>query len=217
MWLAELLLNPSPDSYAAVVARTKAKVSAQPINIVETEKGVWVSFFAFLKGDLRQREETLELLASREDVTIINRSDDLIVCQTIHPLKAREVFNPHVMHLEPITVHDDGTHSWTLGSWDRDILNGACDFLLNQYGGKLVRMGNSQHNNVCLLRMNTGLTEKQKNALMLAIDRGYYETPRKATLRELSEEMGLSFSTYQSHLRKAERKVMPLALSSLGD
>ena len=53
------------------------------------------------------------------------------------------------------------------------------------------------------------LTEKQKKALSSAIKNGYYGYPRKATLKQLAKDVGVSLSTFQFHLAKAEAKVMP--------
>ena len=49
----------------------------------------------------------------------------------------------------------------------------------------------------------------QKRAVELAIEKGYYEIPRKIELKELADLMGISYSTYQVHLRKAERNLIP--------
>ena len=51
--------------------------------------------------------------------------------------------------------------------------------------------------------------EKQKQAIELAIKRGYYTSPRKISLQELAKISKLSFSTFQVHLRKAEEKLIP--------
>ena len=53
------------------------------------------------------------------------------------------------------------------------------------------------------------LTQLQKQAIELAIQQGYYRTPRKIDLRKLARIMNLSLSTYQQHLRAAEEKLIP--------
>lgn len=52
------------------------------------------------------------------------------------------------------------------------------------------------------------LTRKQKEALMLALDNGYYGVPKKATTKEIAEKMGLPRTTFDERLRKAESKVL---------
>jgi hypothetical protein len=53
-----------------------------------------------------------------------------------------------------------------------------------------------------------GVTERQMAALRLALECGYYEQPRKTTLRELAEQTAVARSTYEEHLRKAENKLL---------
>ena len=45
------------------------------------------------------------------------------------------------------------------------------------------------------------LTETQREALLLAYERGYYESPRNITLEEMAEELGISGQSLGSRLR----------------
>lgn len=45
------------------------------------------------------------------------------------------------------------------------------------------------------------LTRKQRDALMLALERGYFETPSQATLEELAGELDIAPQTLSRHLR----------------
>lgn len=56
--------------------------------------------------------------------------------------------------------------------------------------------------------ITTGLTERQLTALNLAIKNGYYDSPRRTSTEALASASGLSRSTFQEHLRKAERHVL---------
>lgn len=60
----------------------------------------------------------------------------------------------------------------------------------------------------------TGLTRKQREALLLAHEYGYFQLPRKASLAELAEELDLSPSSLSARLRRAERRVIENALSN---
>jgi predicted DNA binding protein len=48
-----------------------------------------------------------------------------------------------------------------------------------------------------------GLTERQREALALAVDRGYYDIPRTCTTVELAEELGISDQAVTERLRRA--------------
>ncbi len=59
----------------------------------------------------------------------------------------------------------------------------------------------------CLLedgRVQQTLTPEQKSALEAAIERGYYEEPRQQSVTEIAEDVGVSRSTFQYRLNRAE-------------
>ena len=51
------------------------------------------------------------------------------------------------------------------------------------------------------------LTERQRELLQLAVLEGYYDTPRRCTLTELAEKIGLAKSTCSETLHRAEEIV----------
>lgn len=53
-----------------------------------------------------------------------------------------------------------------------------------------------------------GLTGRQFEALAAAVESGYYESPRAATVEEVAERIDASPSTASEHLRKAESAMM---------
>ncbi|MDD5172389.1 MAG: helix-turn-helix domain-containing protein, partial [Candidatus ainarchaeum sp.] len=54
------------------------------------------------------------------------------------------------------------------------------------------------------------LTDRQMEAFDLACRYGYYEEPKKTSIEELANKMGVSQSTFAELLRKAERKLLPV-------
>jgi predicted DNA binding protein len=52
------------------------------------------------------------------------------------------------------------------------------------------------------------VTTRQREALTVAVELGYYELPREATLTEVADALGCSTGTASEHLRKAERTVL---------
>ena len=52
------------------------------------------------------------------------------------------------------------------------------------------------------------LTGYQEDVLLIAYERGYFDSPRKTDLKELSQLFGVSIATMSEILRKAQRKVM---------
>jgi len=52
------------------------------------------------------------------------------------------------------------------------------------------------------------LTDRQLQALVLAVENGYYRVPKKITTEEIAEKLGVPRTTYEEHLRKAESKLL---------
>lgn len=59
-----------------------------------------------------------------------------------------------------------------------------------------------------------GITERQREALTLALSRGYYESPRQVTAEELAKELGISQPGLSSLLRRGERQLLTSSLGS---
>jgi predicted DNA binding protein len=59
-----------------------------------------------------------------------------------------------------------------------------------------------------------GLTDTQQEALVLAYERGYFESPREVTLEEIGEELGITQQAVGSRLRNGSKYVIGSTLSS---
>ncbi|MFB6086640.1 MAG: helix-turn-helix domain-containing protein [Halodesulfurarchaeum sp.] len=57
------------------------------------------------------------------------------------------------------------------------------------------------------------LTEKQREAIELAVESGYYDQPRATTISELAEACNISQSAMSQRLHTAERKLLQRILS----
>ena len=86
---------------------------------------------------------------------------------------------------------------------------GKRDLFERKFDGQLLSIQNKKIKSISAIKVAPELTEKQKQAIELAIKRGYYTSPRKISLQELAKISKLSFSTFQVHLRKAEEKLIP--------
>ncbi len=59
-----------------------------------------------------------------------------------------------------------------------------------------------------------GLTERQYEALSLALSRGYYERPRQTTAEELADELGVSQPSLSDLIGRAERQLVTATLGT---
>ncbi len=56
------------------------------------------------------------------------------------------------------------------------------------------------------------LTDRQREALELAYHGGYFETPKELSGKELAEQMDIASSSFNTHLRAAERELLEVFL-----
>jgi DNA-binding CsgD family transcriptional regulator len=52
------------------------------------------------------------------------------------------------------------------------------------------------------------LTEKQRKVLIAAYDLGYFDSPKRMNSREIAEKLGIRSSTFTTHRKKAERRLL---------
>lgn len=58
------------------------------------------------------------------------------------------------------------------------------------------------------------LTDTQREALVLAYEQGYFNTPREATLEEIADELGITQQALSSRLRRGNRRLIAATLIS---
>jgi predicted DNA binding protein len=61
----------------------------------------------------------------------------------------------------------------------------------------------------------SALTDAQQEALELAYERGYFESPRQVTMADLGEELGISQQAVASRLRRGTQSILGQTLSTL--
>lgn len=58
-----------------------------------------------------------------------------------------------------------------------------------------------------------GLTDKQRDALVTAWEAGYFETPRKASLTEVADQLDISQQALSNRLRRGQQTLIPSTLT----
>lgn len=113
----------------------------------------------------------------------------------------------------------DGWGYYKVLSFDDSVLK---DFFsdLNEMGvTELVSKKNvdfsSIPSNVWAGSLFGGMTDRQMDSIIKAHDYGYYDSPREITTSSVANSMGLSRSTYEEHLRKAENRIMDAVIPYL--
>ncbi|WP_048198673.1 helix-turn-helix domain-containing protein [Methanocella arvoryzae] len=99
------------------------------------------------------------------------------------------------------TVIRDGIENWQIMAPSRVELQEAIASLEKHAEIAYIRSSASAHS-------SEGLTERQTSALTAAVEMGYFDSPRRASIEDVAARLGISASTAVEHLRKAEKKVL---------
>lgn len=143
-------------------------------------------------------------------------------CEKRESVRAKVVkgaYNPRLIFLRPVIIDSEGYEDWEVASTERKDLE---DFIywsekLKNVEYKVFYIKEKKVDNLLIYSMVPSLSEKQKEAVELTIREGYFGYPRKVKLEKLAKMMGVSLSTYQFHLAKAEAKLMPFVAGKVSE
>lgn len=120
-------------------------------------------------------------------------------------------WNQKIFFVKPVFVDKEGFEYWEIASCKKEEITAFIDGVKKEKGLTLEiqKIQKAPFADIHFPRTMPNLTQKQKRAFELAIENGYYKFPRKSDLGKLAKIMGVSVSTCQEHLRKAEEKILP--------
>ena len=130
-------------------------------------------------------------------------------------LALKTIYNKKIIFLKPTIFDEEGFEEWEIGSFERSNLEKVIKFSkklqkrLKKGKFNLLKFKEEKVNNLIFQSIIPNLSSQQKKVLDLAIEKGYYNYPRKIKMEDLAKLSGISRSTFQFHLAKAEAKMIP--------
>jgi predicted DNA binding protein len=160
------------------------------------------AFVDAIRGDVTIRDE---LAGDRERVAITDcLAEDYA---TVDPLVAA----PDCVLVPPLT-YVEGDRLLRVLALDGDRLAGLFEDLHAEWSVDVVRKESAVDASAAMPGGCNGsldaLTDRQREALSIAVERGYYELPREMTTAEIGAAMGIDRRTAEEHLRRAERRLL---------
>jgi predicted DNA binding protein len=125
-----------------------------------------------------------------------------------------ERFEEYNCLYQPPTIHRQGWEHYSVIAFDegdvRDLLRDLeADRDVDVISKTTISEQHLPHSMLAPVdQLFEDVTDRQMAALRLALERGYYEQPRKTSLREMAEGTDVARSTFEEHLRKAENKLL---------
>lgn len=168
--------------------------------VVPTDEGV-LPFFWVWTDELDAYVSAAEDHPAVESVTVLSRVDDGALCRARWVDDGTGLIAAIVT--SGVTVLNTSTdgHRWWIRVRATD--RGNVSVLLEQCREsdvdiELTRLAPESGPNG-----HGGLTDAQRNILLLALEAGYFEEPREATLEDLAGELGISRQAVGTRLRRA--------------
>ncbi len=144
---------------------------------------------------LPSRSDVLELIRSHEAVEeVIVEDERPLTILVRHHCPLADVFAATTHPAPPFTVQAGRAE------WDHTGNGEELRRMLRDRGLRIA---------VRRVRKGRGLTPRQREILLRAIEEGYYDFPRRITLSELAEKLGISKSYLSETLAKVESKLLP--------
>lgn len=171
--------------------------------------------FESLQKDVKSMEKALKTKILRQSSS--NRNVQLLIqhcgCEQV-PAPVSPVFERNnCLEIQPATYRGGWEYYRLISFNDKDLrkvfstLERYCN--LEIISRRAVPSGTVKETMlVSTSSLFGGLTRKQVQALVFALENGYYQVPKKVTTEEMASKLRLPRTTYEEHLRKAEGKVL---------
>lgn len=212
MWVLKIETGDQNTILAKLAKDSQVSFTGYPLSYRKRTDKLLVQVCGFI--DRSENSNKLQS-AMRQLFEEVHINNNFVVALLAVPLWLEVLYNPYIIFLKPASYASNGSEILELGSWHRGPLMQIVKIFKQRYNSKVLMLAQQKVSNLSLISIHPDLTEKQRQALGLAIENGYYQFPKKITLKELARRMKCSFSTYQAHLSKAESRFIPAMFNTM--
>lgn len=209
MWFAEFQFDGSQAPAGSLAKKHNITISTYPVSLTEEKNKLLIYFAGNLYGSTKDKELFIAEIKKSKRVHFLEENNDFLIILFEEPKTTKSVYQHNIIHTKPIIISSSGNEFWSVGSKNKENLMAFYKILRDTRNAKMVYIKQKRISNISIAQIHPELTEKQKFAIKLAIEEGYYEIPRKIDVQRLAIKSKLAFSTFQNHLRKAESKLIP--------
>lgn len=209
MWVAKIKTDASKSFFGQRAIKHKITAAAYPLRSWKKGKHLFALVQGYLVGPERNKRTFLEELRKMGRLPYLEAKDNFLIAVIEDEPRAEPLYDPAIIWLKPAAISHTGYELWELASWKKEPLQRVIELAQKHLDGKLLKLTEEKVGNIGIVSILPELTGKQRRALELAVEHGYYEYPRKIEVQQLAKLMKTSYATYQAHLRKAERALVP--------
>ena len=220
MWSLKFTVENKDSAYTLLTQKHAVTDFLYPADFYRTSKNtVHIMGIHLLQGDEKEQEAFANAIKKHKKTEQCERHGHmLIVLMKEEELFYDLIYDPSLYHPAPAIIQN-GKETWHIASWDRkklEKLMSTIEKTRNKFHHfELLSLQKTDLKELYFPRILPELPEQQKKAFQLALQHGYYTWPRKADLSKLAKYLGVSVSTFQEHLRKAEARLLPFFAQNL--
>jgi len=178
-------------------------------------KFVYVTGFQKLEGDEKNIEKYVSYLKKSKNVEKIEVYDRSVLVLVRNERDARSyewLYNPMFTYPAPATVDKAGFEIVQVAYWEKKPLQDLIAALKKDKATthlEILSFVEKKLDDLYVSRLLPKLAAKQRRAIQLAFEHGYYSFPRKIGLVQLAKLARVSKPTFRENLRRAEAKLLP--------
>jgi len=210
MWYAKLKIRHDDCWITPKTKKYGLVIKGVPLNSYEERGKYYHSNVSYMSGDRKSQDRLFKDLKKDKHVRKVMRNGNQMISLVEGKDHIANYFDPSFFYLKPV-VMKEGYEYWELGSWSRKKLIRFCN-QIKKFAYVKILMIKQGFPQVFIQQTMQNMTDKQRDAFELAKSMGYYEFPRKISVEKLAKTKKVPRTTFQAHLRKAERKILDVML-----
>ncbi len=214
MWVAKIKIDSKGTLIGTKAKKYHVNVFAFPLSYYYGKKWIVLHIAGNLIGKDNDKKSFIKELEKEKKVVNFEVKDDFFIGMIKDPIFLKILYSKDIIHVEAPFISEEGYEVMCVGCFEKQPLIKIVKILEKKYSGELISIEQKKIKSISVIKISSDLTDKQKQAMHLAIKNGYYNYPRKIDLPKLAKLMGISYSTFQAHLRKAEQKLIPYSFGN---
>lgn len=208
MWVSKITFDGKNALLGEKSLKHEVNIVGYPLSYYYEKKGVIVHIAGTIFGKDENKRAFLKELKNSDRVLDFEVNGDFIIGIIKEPTIAKTFYSKDIFHLAPIII-SKGKETMTIGSFKKENLVKAIEVFEKLHNANIKYIQQKKIKSISIIKEHPDLTDKQREAMSLAIEHGYYDYPRRSSIEKLAKLSSLSFSTFHAHLRKAEQKLIP--------
>ncbi len=217
MWVAKIKYQHKDCVTMPKAIKHGITVLATPGNSYVVDNYIYNTGFLMLRGSEKGKRGFIRDFKKDKRVVKVEVNKDLVIFVEKRPKERMEYGafrSKEIMVVKPVYANPhDGFEYWEICSWDKKYINRFLNDIRKIGVAQLLSIKKMKLNDIYQFHLSPNLTSKQKEALELAMEFGYFKVPRKIELAALAKNMHITPQAFSEHLRKAEAKLMPVFLN----